>query len=125
MEIFEGYRIKLYPTEMQRKRLFELLDTSRYCYNWGIEQEQSIYSETGKFTRNYDLYKLLSKHRQIPENEWLLNTPLSIQRLTLDKVVMAYERFFNKQCRYPRFKTRKSVKKSFPIRSERIYFNEN
>lgn len=125
MEIFEGYRIKLYPTEMQRKRLFELLDTSRYCYNWGIEQEKLIYSETGRFTRNYDLYKLLSKHRQIPENEWLLNTPLSIQRLTLDKVVMAYERFFNKQCRYPRFKTRKSIKKSFPIRSERIYFNGN
>lgn len=126
--MFHGYRVKLYPTEAQRKRLFELLDASRFCYNWALAYEKEKYAKTGKFTLNYSMYDALKEAKANDSSlNWLSERkiPNSIQRLSIDKVVSAYIRFFKKQCKYPKFKSRKTYKKSFPVRSDRIYFNKN
>ena len=101
-----------------------MLDMSRFVYNCGIEIEKSEYKTTGMFTKQFSLYKKFNEYKVENNIDWL-NIPISIQRLTLDKVIRAYERFFSKQTRYPKYKTKKSPKKSFPVRAERIYFDSN
>lgn len=56
------------------------------------------------------------------ENEWLNEVSnISLQRIC-DDVNTAYQRFFKKISNYPKFKSKKRSKLSYPVRCDRFYF---
>ena len=81
----------------------------------------------GKVERGFlsfiDLCKEYKEFRDKPENEWLKEFPNTTARLALRDVVHAYEMFFNKQNKYPKFKSKKCSPKMFKTRSDRFYID--
>lgn len=118
-EHFVGFRIKLYPTEAQKVILNRNIELYRYVYNWSISTIDTIYKETGKFTRYIELSNIFSKYRN--EIEWLKQFPLNSARIAIRSAIKAFIYFFGKRNKFPVFKTKKRSKMIFGVRGERVY----
>lgn len=120
-DMIRGYKIKLYPTEQQKMRLNQLLNGARCAYNWAIETIEKRYKETGKFTNEYDLNSLFKSVYSEKPYKWVETTPVSICRYSFSLATRAFELFFKKINKYPKFKSKKSSIQSFHFRGERLY----
>lgn len=97
-------RFRLYPTKVQREAFAAHFGCARWVYNWGLEQCQKSYAETGKHPRYYDLQRSLPALKA--ENEWLKGGNAQSLQVALQNLTTAFERFFAKASAYPRFKKR-------------------
>lgn len=118
----KGFKIKLYPTDNQRKEIDRNIQVARSVYNLGLEMQNNIYENGGKYIQYFPLITEFSRMRNEDENKsWLRDVSINTIRETLHNLDNAFRRFFNKQNRYPKFKSRKHSKKSFSVRSDRTH----
>lgn len=114
------YTVELYPTESQKvffKRQFELF---RYVYNWALGKEIESRDSGNGFIGRRDLYKLFSEYRN--STEWLKEIPLNTAREALSNLLYAYDLFFEKKARFPKFKSRHKSRQIFQTRNEQFAF---
>lgn len=52
-----GFKIKLYPTDEQKKIFLMHMNLFRYVYNWGLEQSQKYYMENNEYIGKANLQK--------------------------------------------------------------------
>ena len=117
---FVGFKIQIYPTKEQEEIFIKYFGVSRYVYNYGIDEEEREYKENGGFLRKYELNNRFTEFKNREENSWLLDYDSTTLTIILFKVVDAYRKFFNRISRYPRYKNKKSIHQSYPIRPERM-----
>lgn len=121
-EKFKGYKIKLYPTETQKVFLNRQIELFRWVYNWVIEKESSQYMKfkNGEATKGFlgilDLFSLLKEERE--KIDWLGEIPTHTAKEAIRNALNAFNKFFKKVCRYPKYKSKKTAKKSFQVRNE-------
>lgn len=119
-EFLKGFKVKLYPTENQKKELTRNIQVSRAVYNLGLEMQNVVYDNGGKYIRYFDLITEFSRMRnEDTDKSWLKDISVNTIRETLHNLDNAFMRFFKKQNHYPKFKSRKTAKKSFSVRSDR------
>jgi len=102
MEITRGYKVKIYPSKSQEQKLLRQTGACRFVYNYFLDRKKSEYLSTGKNLTYNQLAKELTKLRK--EFDWLGevgSVPLQQSLRCLD---VAYNRFFRKQAKFPRFK---------------------
>lgn len=63
-----------------------------------------------------DLYSLLKEERQ--KYDWLKEISSHTAKEAIRNALNAFNKFFKKVCRYPKFKSKKTTKKSFQVRNE-------
>ena len=117
------YKIRLFPTKEQEQLFYKHIGACRFIWNWGLDTQIKHYEETGKKYSGYDLMKMLTPLKKTEECLWLneiSNASLQTILLDLDK---AYKNFFKSGFGFPKFKSKKFSKKSFPIRCDSIYFH--
>ena len=122
-ELFKGYKIKLYPTEDQKIFLNRQIELFRWVYNWviGVETDRYKMYKNGEikekpFLGVLDLYSLLIEERK--KKEWLKDINTHTAKEAIRNALIAYKKFFSGCCRYPKFKSKKTAKKSFQVRNE-------
>lgn len=121
-DLFKGYKIKLYPTEEQKLFLNRQIELFRYVYNWAIQKEKEQYNDyiNGQTSKSFlgvlDLYSLLRDERN--SHEWLKEIPTHTAKEAIRNALSAFNKFFKKICRFPKFKSKKTAKKSFQVRNE-------
>ena len=86
-----GVKIKLYPTEDQKKILFRQIELFRWVYNWMLELEIDALNTTGLFISHSDVERQFQQLRK--ENEWLMELPLGSAREALNQCDKAWDRF--------------------------------
>ena len=64
-------RVMLVLNKYQNTRLFQFAGTSRFAYNWALEQEKKNYEAGGKFINDYELRKRFTVFKQEADNKWL------------------------------------------------------
>ena len=117
-----GFRIKIYPTENQRLEINRNINISRSIYNLGLEMQNKSYENGKGYIKFYPLITEFSRMRNEDEDKkWLKGISVGSMRETLYNLDNAFKRFFKKQNRYPKFKSKKTCKKNFPIRSDRTH----
>ena len=122
-----GYRFRIYPTNEQKEVIETLINLYRFVYNWGIAKQEEQYQrkKNGEITRGFlsyfDLNRLFSLFRNLPENAWLKELPLATARLALRDVVNSFKMFFRHTHNYPKFKSKKRSPKMFKTRNDRFY----
>lgn len=116
-----GFKIKLYPTDEQKKIFLMHMNLFRYVYNWGLEQSQKYYMENNEYIGKANLQKLLSEYRN--KTPWMQDLPLHSARLALDHLDFAYKKFFSHEARFPKFKSRKTCVQKVHYRNESYAFN--
>ena len=111
----KAFRFRMKPDAAQRKSLARMAGARRYVWNWALEQRQSYYRETGKGLPAADLSARLTALKQQPETAWLQGVNAQALQQALADLQRAYQNFFEKRARFPRFKSRKRDTPRFRI----------
>ena len=104
------HKIQLVPNNKQVGYFTQAAGVSRFAYNWALAEWQRQY-EAGERPSEISLRKQLNsiKREQFP---WMYEVTKSAPQQAIKNLGNAFERFFKKQGKYPRFK-KKGVHDSF------------
>lgn len=120
--MIKSYKIRLYPTKEQEQLMWKHIGCSRYIYNYMLVKQEELYEAGEKHLSHFDMVNLLKPLKNDGEHDWLYE----VSNKTLDRVCgdldKAYQAFFKKKSGFPKFKSKKKSKSSFPTR-ETIYFS--
>lgn len=105
-------KIRLYPTEEQKQKMWQSVGTARYIYNWTLSKQEENYKNGGKFIVDNILRKEITKLKQ-DELSWLKEVSNNVAKQAVKDCCKAYENFFNGFSNKPKFKSRKKSKPSF------------
>lgn len=98
------HRIELKPNTIQEARFRQCVGAARFAYNWALAEWQRQFAEGGKpneaaLRRQFNAIKPI-------EFPWILDLPKSVPQQAIKNVGRAYQRFFQKHSKFPRFKKR-------------------
>ena len=120
--MIKGYKIRLYPTKEQEILLNKHIDCCRFIWNFMINRQQLLHKENKKHMSSNDMCKLITSIKKDDKYKWLNDVAnCSLQSVCRD-LGSTYSLFFNKKCSYPKFKSKKKSKRTFPVRSDKTYF---
>ena len=117
-------RIRLYPTDQQAQALAVQFGCARWAWNNSLAESGKLYLATGKGLNYQSMCIRLPKLKQ--EFEWLGGADSQALQQSLQNLARAYENFFAKRGKYPRFKSkhgRQSIQypQRVKIEGSRIY----
>lgn len=122
--MIKSYKIRLFPTKTQEQLMWKHIGSCRYVWNWMLEKQEELYAKGERHLSGFGMINLIPTLKSDGEHDWLnecSSTSLQIICRDLDE---AYKLFYAHQSRLPRFKSKKSSKPSFPVRSERLWFDD-
>ena len=96
-------KIRIYPNKTQKKTIDQILWNCKELYNYLLDLNIRVYQKTGKSILGYDLDK---PSQQFNKNK----LPSIIRKGVLNRLNDAFDRFFNKQCKFRKFKSKKQYK---------------
>jgi len=117
-------KVRLYPSEIQEKKLWQSVGTARFIYNWTLSRQEENYKSGGKFISDGILRKELTKLKK-NELNWLNEVSNNVAKQAVKDACNAYKRFFNGLSDKPRLKSRKKSKKSFYNDNVKLKVKEN
>jgi len=108
------YKFRLKPTEEQEILLNKHFGCVRWSYNYFLSKRKEEYSNNNK-TLNYNKQsKLLTNLKKEEDTSWLKEVNSQSLQYSLKCLDQAYQNFFKKRSKFPRFKSRKS-RNSFTV----------
>ena len=93
--------------------MFQSAGTARWAYNWVLAKQEENYKLGNKFVQDGILRKELTQLKKTEEFSWLFDVSNDVAKQAVKDACNAYKRFFKKQARFPKFKSRKKSKPSF------------
>jgi len=111
--VIKGIKVMLIPNNKQNTKMFQSSGTARFIYNWTLARQQENFKLSNKFVSNNDLRKELTQLKKTDEFKWLNNVSNNVTKQAVKDACIAYERFFKKQAKFPKFKTRKKSSPKF------------
>lgn len=114
------YRMRLYPNKEQEVLLSKHFGSIRYVYNLFLDRRTKFYLEAkekqlSKKTLTYvDMAKELTQIKSKEETKWLNEINSQSLQHAIKHLDSAYNRFFKKLAKFPRFKSKKN-KQSFRV----------
>ena len=122
MIIYKAYKFRMYPNIEQIITLNKFLGSTRFIYNYFLNQKDKRYKE---LNINYNLKDMCSDLKLLYNDyPWLKEIDSCALRTTLFNLDDAYTRFFKKQTEHPRFKNRNS-KNSYRTNCIRSSYKDN
>lgn len=117
--------IRIYPTKEQEQILWKHINCSRYIWNYMLALQIEKYENGKKHLSKFDMNKHLTTIKQDREHCWLYEVNNATLQTVCGDLTEAYQRFFKKISGFPKFKSKKKAKTSFPLRNDSIYFLED
>lgn len=91
------FEAKLYPNKQQEQKLSEMFYNSRKLYNEMLKTKINAYKNEKKNVSRFDLQKQFkTEYKELPA---------SVKQMMAYRVNVAYDKFFNKLGKFPRFKS--------------------
>lgn len=123
--MIRSYKIRLLPTAEQEQLMWQHIGCCRVVWNYMLDLQQKRYENGDKHLSRFDMIKLLTPLKKESEHGWLCNVSNTSLQITCTDLAKAYDRFFKKIAKHPRFKSRKGSKSNFPTRCNKMYFLED
>ena len=101
------YRFRMKPTKDQAHALNRMAGARRFVWNWALRRRKEHYAATGKSISLKQLSAELTALKQQPETAWLQECDSQALQQALADLHRAFDNFFEKRARYPKFKSRK------------------
>lgn len=101
-----AYKFRFYPTDEQANLLSRSFGCARVVYNKGLEIRRDMWDDKGVSVSYNDTAKLLTEWKKTEECSYLREVSNIVLQQSLKNLDAAYQRFFKKQNKYPRFKSR-------------------
>ena len=121
-EYYLHYKVKIHGLTEEQKHLIERLsDVRRFTYNWFLEYSNERFEECGERFKGYHyLSNKITELRNSEEYSWLKDYNLCAMRGGLRDLNRAFMRFRLKQCRFPKFKSKRRDQVRFESRADRF-----
>ena len=109
-----GLVLRMYPTEKQVDLICRTFGSVRLMYNTYLNERQMYYKGTGK-TLSVSKFKadIMNPAKTLSENSFLAEVDKFALEVACENVEDAFNRFFKKQNRFPRFKSKRKSKKAY------------
>lgn len=118
--MIKTYRIRLYPTKEQESLMWQHIGACRYVWNWMLAKQEELYEQGEKHLSAFSMIKLLVPLKNDGEHSWLYDISATSCQIICQDIDKAYKEFFAKRRGFPRFKSRKRSKPSFPVCNEKL-----
>ncbi|MFD1367314.1 RNA-guided endonuclease InsQ/TnpB family protein [Actinoplanes sichuanensis] len=119
-----GFRYRFYPTPAQAQLLTRTLGCVRPVYNLGLQARRDAW-QSRRATLGYAATSsLLTGWKQTPEFAFLNEVSCVPLQQTLRHLDTAYQRFFNGEARFPRFKSKKRSRRSAEFTSSGFSYRD-
>jgi len=123
--MIKGFKIRIYPTKEQEELIWKHIHASRFIWNYMLDLQEKNYDDGGKFISAFSMNKLLTPLKKREEYVWLNDVSTTMLQRTCADLAEAYNKYFKKIVNHPRYKSRKTAKKAFPVCCNRFSFNGN
>jgi putative transposase len=111
MLVNKAFKFRIYPTKEQEILIAKTIGCSRFVFNRFLGQWNVIYKETGKgLTYNSCSAELTQLKKELV---WLKEVDSIALQSSLKNLADSYTRFFKKQNKAPRFKSKKNKVQSY------------
>ena len=118
--MIKAYKIRLYPTKEQESLMWQHIGSCRYVWNWMLAKQEELYEQGKKHLSAFSMIKLLVPLKNDGEHSWLYDISATSCQIICQDLDKAYKEFFAKRRGFPRFKSRKRSKPSFPVCNEKL-----
>ena len=109
------YRFKLEPNAEQTKQLYQLSGARRFICNWALARRNEFYKAEGKTIPAAQLSQELTQLKKQEDRLWLQEADSQLLQQALKDVDKAFQNFFAKRGKFPKFKSRKAGHFAFRI----------
>lgn len=110
--MIKGYKYKLLPNQEQMETLSKYFGCVRFIYNWGLNKKIETHKKSGKSISYVQLSRELTLLKQQKEFAWLKECSSDSLIQSLRNLETAFSKFFKKNAKYPKFKTKKHSRDS-------------
>ena len=101
--MLKAYKFRLYPNKNQEKLINQILGSSRFVYNHCLFLKNEKYKDGKQKFYYSDMSKHITDLKQCEEYEWLRVSDSVALQQSLRDLDLAFQRFFKKQAKYPKF----------------------
>lgn len=114
-----AYRYRIYPTEVQKELLAKSFGCSRFVYNHFLDRKKRLWEEKKQHLSYKDCSKALTGLKK--EKLWLKEVSSVCLQQSLRHLQSAYEGFFKKRTRFPKFKRRSGAQSCTFMKNAFVY----
>ena len=104
--------------------MFKSIGCSRFVYNWALNRCNERYEKGEK----YSIKEIRKEFTQFKKNEsykWLNEVSSKALVEAIRNLDKAFQNFFKRIGKYPKFKTKRKSRQSFYVRYDRLHFKDN
>ena len=125
--MLRAYKVEIKPTRKQIEKINQSIGVCRWLYNHYLFTNSQLYSQYKEgfidkkesFISANDFDKYINNEvKCLEEYTWINNCGSKARKKAIQNAETAYKRFFNGQCKFPRFKKKKN-------QDIKIYFPKN
>lgn len=117
MNIHKAYKFRLYPNKEQTILIKKTIGCSRFVYNHFLNQWNETYKETGRGLSYGKCSAQLPILKKQAETDWLKEVDSIALQSSLRNLSDSFDRFFKKQNKFPRFKSKKNPVQSYTTKA--------
>ena len=120
--MIKGFKVRLFPNEIQTQLLWKHINVSRFVWNYALAEQLNRYKNGEKHLNKYGMRDIFIALKQSEDYVWLKEVSAhTIGNVCID-LDKAYTNFFKKIGGKPKFKKKDKCKNAFPVRCETVYF---
>jgi len=113
MIVTKAYKFRIYPNKRQAILMAMHFGSTRFVWNHFLALRKDSYLENKESLTYYDNSKALTILKKDNEYEWLKDVNSQSLQASLKDLDTAYGRFFKKQAKFPKFKSKHKAIDSF------------
>ena len=102
--MLKAYKYRIYPNAEQKKQLSHHFGCARWVYNWALAKTKEHYEKEEKHLSRRRLQDSLVALKKTEAHPWLREVNSQSLLATLFHLHKAYQNFFKKRARIPKFK---------------------
>ena len=122
-----GYKFRIYPNKTQENLINRIIGSCRFVYNHFLSVRRDQWNANHESVTYYETNHLLTDLKRREETNWLKEADSMALQEALRNLDKAYQNFFKKRARYPRFKSKRARSQSYQTRNQNngIHFTGN
>ena len=120
--MYKGYKIRLFPTKEQEEKLWKHIHACRFIWNFMLNLQEENHKNGLKHLSRFETIKLLTSLKQQNDFCFLKEVSNASLQVICTDLAKSYDLFFKHVTHAPKFKSRKNTKKSYPVRSDYVKF---
>jgi putative transposase len=111
----KAVKVQIYPRDSDKELLAKHFGTRRFIFNKFLEIRQKEYIENKKSLGYNACSALVTEMKKNPEFAWLKEVNSQMIQAALKDLDGAYDRFFRKIAKFPKFKSKHDTHQSFKV----------